>query len=165
MLLMLSEAGNTADSVLTMIAIGIWWIYFDFISQQRPKPSRNASYVWLYLHLPITLGIVTTGAAIVNALAHTDSVLNLLGRLLLSESLGLTLICIFLLMQNLHIPESHKKIYFWGKIITIFSGLVVGAIGFVHLNTTLFLCAIVGVLLVPVIFGAIVWIKLSMKEN
>lgn len=148
-----------------IIAIGIWWIYFDFISQRRPKVSRNTAYAWLYIHLPITLGIVATGAAIVNAIEHADTQMYLLGRLLLSGSIGLALVSIFLLMQFIQIPEEHKKIYVWGSIITIISGLTIGAIGLVNLQTIALLGIIVGILLIPTFFGALVWIKLLVKED
>jgi low temperature requirement protein LtrA len=49
-----------------VIAIGIWWIYFDFISGRPPLPSLIHTRRWLYLHLPMTLGITAVGAAVIN---------------------------------------------------------------------------------------------------
>ncbi len=147
-----------------LIAIGLWWIYFDFISRQKPRESRATSFGWLYMHLPITLGVVAAGAGIVNAIEYADSIIPVYGRHLLSGSIGLTLICIFLLMQILHIPKEYKHTYTWGSIITIVSGVFLSAVGFISIQTVLFLAILVGILLVPVFFSAMVWIKLSLKK-
>ena len=44
-----------------LIAISLWWIYFDFISQHFPIDKRSKVVAWMYLHLPMTAGIAATG--------------------------------------------------------------------------------------------------------
>lgn len=53
-----------------LIAIGLWWVYFDYISQHSPKARRSTVAGWMYLHLPMTAGIAATGAAILNVVEH-----------------------------------------------------------------------------------------------
>jgi low temperature requirement protein LtrA len=36
----------------TLIAIGLWWVYFDFVSHHLPRPGMAMVSAWLYLHLP-----------------------------------------------------------------------------------------------------------------
>jgi len=43
----------------TLIAIGLWWVYFDFVSHHLPRPGTTMVFGWFYLHLPMTMGIVT----------------------------------------------------------------------------------------------------------
>ncbi len=40
-----------------LIAIGLWWVYLDYISQHFPISKRSKLAGWLYLHLPMTAGI------------------------------------------------------------------------------------------------------------
>ena len=51
-----------------LVAIGLWWVYFDTISQHQPINTQSKTLSWMYLHLPLTAGIVATGAAVFNAI-------------------------------------------------------------------------------------------------
>jgi low temperature requirement protein LtrA len=53
-----------------LIAIGLWWVYFDIVAERIPQRSPRAVFTWLYLHLPATLGIVAVGAATLNVVEH-----------------------------------------------------------------------------------------------
>lgn len=44
-----------------LIAIGLWWIYFDFVSQRKPISAIWRTIAWIYLPLFVTMGIVATG--------------------------------------------------------------------------------------------------------
>jgi low temperature requirement protein LtrA len=39
-----------------LLAVGIWWIYFDLISGNKPRPGRGSAMAWIYLHLPLNNG-------------------------------------------------------------------------------------------------------------
>lgn len=49
-----------------LVAVGLWWLYFDFVSHHHPRHGREI--LWLYAHLPLTVGIATSGAAVLNAI-------------------------------------------------------------------------------------------------
>ena len=59
-----------------LIGIGLWWIYFDFISQHMPIDTRSKTAGWMYLHVPMTAGIVATGAAVLNVVEHAGEPLS-----------------------------------------------------------------------------------------
>ena len=53
-----------------LIAIGLWWIYFDFVSGRPPIPRTSKRLWWIYLHLPVAMGITIVGASILNVVEH-----------------------------------------------------------------------------------------------
>lgn len=52
-----------------MIGFGIWWTYFDFVGRRAPRSAR-ASTFWMISHLPVTLAIAASGAALVILIEH-----------------------------------------------------------------------------------------------
>jgi low temperature requirement protein LtrA len=54
----------------SLIAIGLWWVYFDFVSHHPPRPNIISSTGWMYAHLPLTMGIAAAGTAIFNVVHH-----------------------------------------------------------------------------------------------
>lgn len=69
----LSEHGVTANSALMcgltlVITCCIWWIYFDDVAGSRIKRKRLAPFIWIYMHLPLTLAVTGLGVAIKKAL-------------------------------------------------------------------------------------------------
>ena len=47
-----------------VVAIGLWWIYFDLVSHRPPVPRWTQ--VWLNLHFPLVVAIAAGGAAVLN---------------------------------------------------------------------------------------------------
>jgi low temperature requirement protein LtrA len=142
-----------------LIAIGIWWVYFDFVSQRMPITRRAQTYGWMYLHLPMTIGIVAVGAAVLNVVEHAGQPLTTEVRWLLVGAIAIALISIALLMRTIQIPEQHQRIYRWGCIATIVSGVIILLLGFSGLSTIPLLSVLILLLLTPVIYGVAVWIK------
>jgi len=71
----LSHAGQDALTIITgMIALGVglgfWWIYFDIIGGRLPRQTSRSIVGWTLLHLPITMSITASGAAMVGLLEH-----------------------------------------------------------------------------------------------
>lgn len=68
----LSEAAaNPGDvGMLTMAAMGLaiscslWWVYFDDVGGSRIRKGRLTPFVWIYTHLPLTIGVTAVGVAI-----------------------------------------------------------------------------------------------------
>ncbi|MCK2212539.1 low temperature requirement protein A [Actinomadura sp. ATCC 31491] len=52
------------------IAMGFWWLYFGHIDESVVLRTRLAGQVWVYSHLPLSLGLVAYGIGIEHVLAH-----------------------------------------------------------------------------------------------
>ncbi|MEW5872840.1 MAG: low temperature requirement protein A [Chloroflexota bacterium] len=67
----ITNASGTAISleilVFSLLAIfvvfGLWWLYFDDVEAAEIKHRLFAPYVWIYAHLPLSLGITAFGVA------------------------------------------------------------------------------------------------------
>ena len=59
-----SDALTIATGLLALvIGFGFWWIYFDVVGRRMPRAEGAAG--WIVGHLPITLAIAASGAAMV----------------------------------------------------------------------------------------------------
>lgn len=50
------------------ITCSVWWIYFDDIAGSELRKERGSWFVWLFSHLPLTLGITALGVAVKKAI-------------------------------------------------------------------------------------------------
>lgn len=57
-------------SLALIIGFGYWWLYFDLVGRREPRNTRGTLAAWMLSHLPITLSITATGAAIVSLVEH-----------------------------------------------------------------------------------------------
>lgn len=148
-----------------LIAIGLWWIYFDFVSQHFPITGRAKMMSWLYLHLPMTAGIAATGAAILDVVEHSGEPLTTASRWLLVGAVALALICIALLMRSIQIPGEHRRLYRTGGIVTLVSGLIIVVLGLTRIPAIPLLILLVLLLLAPIFYGLKVWIEMLGAEE
>ena len=144
--------GGTA-ALGMMIAIGVWWIYFDFVSHRLPVTKQGMSYIWLYLHLPMTMGIAAAGAGILNVITHTGEYFPLEVRWLLVGSIAIALVSIALLMRTIQISQEHQRIHRMGGIFTFISGIIILLLGFSGLGTIPLLIVMILLMLIPVFYG------------
>jgi low temperature requirement protein LtrA len=157
----LSWLVGTTASLGMLIAIGVWWIYFDFLSQHIPITKRATAYGWIYLHVPVTIGIVAAGAAVLNVVEHAGQPLTTEVRWVLVGAIAIALTSIALLMRTIQIPKEHQQIYRRGFIVTLVPGCIILLLGFSGLHTIPLLVVLNLLLLTPVIYGVVVWIKVS----
>ena len=141
-----------------LIAIGFWWLYFDFVSQHKPMANRLYSGAWIYLHLFMTMGIAATGAAILNVVEHAGEPLPPDVRWLLVSALGATLVAIALLMGTLRLAEEYLPLYRRGAIVAAVSAALSLGLGFSSLGAIPLLTILVLLMLLPVFYGIKVWI-------
>lgn len=47
-----------------IIAATLWWLYFDDVARAAIPPAGRASYVWIYSHLPVAIGLTAYGVGI-----------------------------------------------------------------------------------------------------
>jgi low temperature requirement protein LtrA len=52
------------------IGMGLWWNYFDLLGRRLPGERGGRLAGWLYSHLPITMAIAASGAAMVSLIEH-----------------------------------------------------------------------------------------------
>jgi low temperature requirement protein LtrA len=55
------------------IGMGIWWTYFDLLGGRVPGQRGMRLAVWLFAHLPLTMAIAASGAAIVSLVEHAHA--------------------------------------------------------------------------------------------
>jgi len=143
----------------TLIAIGLWWVYFDLIPHHRPQQKYKMVITWFYLHLPLTIGITTVGASILNVVRHAGDNLPSEVRWLLLTATALTLVSTALLTRTTQIPPEHQRIHDIGRRGLFISAVLVMLLGFISLETIPLLIAIAVLLLMPVFFGIRVWVE------
>jgi low temperature requirement protein LtrA len=142
-----------------IIAIGLWWIYFDFVSGRPPLPRTNKRLGWIYLHLPVTLGIAAAGASILNVVEHAGEPLPNEVRWLLVGSVAVALISIALILKSLELPENQSILYRTGARATFIAGALIVLAGLTPIGTIPLLLVLIIFLLTPVLYGILVWIK------
>lgn len=158
------QVGLTA-ALGMLIAIGIWWIYFDFVSMRKPQPTRMKVTQWIYLHLPMTLGIAALGTAVFNVVEHSTEPLEASVRWLLVGAIALVLLCIALLMQAIQVTPELRPPYRRGGIITLICSLLILLLGFTNLAIIPLLIITIILMLVPVFYGIKVWILVFGAEE
>ncbi|WP_420640705.1 low temperature requirement protein A [Candidatus Leptofilum sp.] len=148
-----------------LIAVGLWWLYFDFISHHKPLPSRNMVFAWFYLHLPMTIGIVGVGAAVLNIVEHAGEHLPGEARWLLVGALALVLVTITLLMHTIQYPNENRRIYNAGGWSALISAVVIALLGITNLEIMPLLIIVILLLLAPVFYSFRVWIEMLGAEE
>lgn len=142
-----------------LIAVGLWWIYFDFVSQRKPRPTMAAVSQWSYLHLPITAAIAATGAAVLNIIEQSGEPLDTAVRWLLVAAIALIFFCVALLMQSLKLPPEQIPLYRRGGVIVSSIALTILLSGFIPLPVIPFLLVVLLLMLIPIVYGIQVWIR------
>lgn len=140
-----------------LVAVGLWWLYFDFVSHHHPRHGREI--LWLYAHLPLTVGIATSGAAVLNAIEQIHEPLQPEVRWLLVGSVALALFSIatlFSTLQNLDIAPNVRR---FGQYVMFAMSVLILALGLTGLQTGLLLNVLVVLLLVPIFIGILFWIQ------
>lgn len=154
---------NQTDGML--IAIGLWWIYFDFVFHRKPQPIMSKVSQWFYLHLPMTAGIAAVGAAVFTIVEHSGEPLEVAVRWLLVASVALVLVGVALLMQAIKLPQEQYQLYRRGGIVTVASALLILLLGFISVPTLPFLLILVLLMLLPIFYGIKVWIQVFGAEG
>jgi len=89
-------------SLSLSIGFGYWWLYFDLAGQRLPRNTRGTLATWMLSHLPITLSITASGAAIVSLVEHAGDAGTFVGTsLLLAGSVALGLIAMLFTTRQL----------------------------------------------------------------
>ncbi len=142
-----------------MIAIGLWWIYFDFVSGRSPIARTSKRLWWVYLHLPVAMGITIVGASILNVVEHAGEPLPGEVRSLLVGAIAAVLVSIALTMKSLNLPENQRSLYWTSSRVMFIAGIIVVLSGMTPIGTIPLLLVLIALLLAPLFYGILVWIK------
>ena len=140
-----------------LVAIALWWIYFDLISRRTPRSSRTQ--LWLYLHLPLVIGIAAGGAGVLNTVEHAAEHLPDQVRWLLVGSLAVAVFSIALIARTLEIRRTQQELYRAGELAILVSVALTMCVGLTNWGAKASLASMVLLLLTPVAVGTIVWLR------
>ena len=116
-------------------------------------------FIWLYLHLFLTIGITAVGASVLNVVKHAGEPLLEEVRWLLLVATAMTLVTTALLTRTTQILPEHQRVHDIGRRGLFISALLIVALGFIPVDTIPLLSIIVLLLLLPVFFGLRVWVE------
>jgi low temperature requirement protein LtrA len=148
----------------TLIAISLWWVYFDFVSHHPPRPNMAMMSAWYYLHLPLTMGIASVGAAVLNVVEHAGEHLPAEVRWLLVSAIGITLTSTAVLMHTIQLSTEHQRTHRVGGRVMLVSAVLIVLLGFSELKIIPLLILLVLLMLAPISYAFRVWIDLLVAE-
>ena len=142
-----------------LIAFGMWWVYFDFVSHRQLKQSQIAGMSWVYLHLLLTISITAVGASVLNIVEHAGEALPSDVRWLLTGAITAAFITIALLIQTVQYDEDLHPVVRVGSIVILVAGILIGLLGASAITTLPLLISTIVLMLAPIFFGVWLWIK------
>jgi low temperature requirement protein LtrA len=146
-----------------MVAIGLWWIYFDLVSDHPPDADRTQ--LWLYLHLPLVVAMAAGGAGVLNTVEHTLEPLPDRVRWLLVGALAVAVVSVTALTRTLHVRRTFASLYRSAAIAMCASAVLIVGVGFTGWGPKGTLAAMVVLLGLPIAIGVTVWVKRSDAED
>jgi len=144
----------------SLMAIALWWLYFDFVSHRMPKENRPSQFAWFYLHLPMTMGIAAVGVGVLSVVEHAGQVLPSDMRWLLLAASSVILISVALMIQVIERPKENQRSHPAGQRMMLISAALVILLAYVELAGAAFLGALVLLVLAPVVVGFKAWLIL-----
>jgi low temperature requirement protein LtrA len=140
-----------------LVAIGLWWIYFDLVS--HGAPVSRTTQLWLYLHLPLVIAIAAGGAGVLNTVEHAGDALPDAVRWLLVGSLAVALVSVVVIARTLETHRRLSDVYRPAEMALLASALLCLVVGLTDWGAKASLTALVVLLLAPVATGLYVWLK------
>lgn len=139
------------------IGLGFWWIYFDIVGRRLPRANGRQVTAWILAHLPITLAIAASGAAMVGVIEHArDPVTPEAVAWLLAGSVGVVLAAEILIIWTLEDAERLKAAYRPLAVAMVIAGLAGLLVAALHPAPWLLVTALGAMLIV-------LWIYTVMK--
>jgi low temperature requirement protein LtrA len=140
-----------------LIAIGLWWVYFDLVSHRAPVSNRTQ--LWLYLHLPLVIAIAAGGAGVVNTVASAGSAVPDAVRWLLVSSLAVALVSVAAIASTLEMHRRLERVYRPAEAALLISGLLSVGVGLTEWGAKTTLTVMAALLATPVATGLVVFLK------
>ena len=124
---------SNIDRGLTTVATGIlglmlgfacWWTYFDSIGRRLPRNPHRALTRWILSHLPITLAIAGSGAAMVTLIEHAhDTRAPAITSWIITGSVALFLRALISAASTLTDFTRHRHVY---QPVSVAMGIAAG---------------------------------------
>lgn len=92
-----------------LIAVGLWWLYFDLVSHRAPV--SRFTQLWLYLHLPLVMAIAAGGAAVLDTIRHSAEPLPDQVRWLLVGATASVMVAVTALTLTLEVRRRFEPVY------------------------------------------------------
>ncbi len=92
-----------------LVAIGLWWIYFDLVSGR--EPISRYSQLWLNLHFPLVVAITAGGAGVLNTVERPSGDLPDEVRWLLVGAMSIAIVTVAFLTRTLEARARAPEIY------------------------------------------------------
>jgi low temperature requirement protein LtrA len=140
-----------------LVAIGMWWIYFDLVSNHSPSPQRTQ--LWLYLHLPFVIAMAAVGAGVLNTVERSTLPLPAEVRWLLVGALAVAVGSVAALSLTLEIRRTYPALYRTVVGALTGSALLILAVGLTDWGAKGTLAAMVLLLSLPIATGLAVWLR------
>jgi low temperature requirement protein LtrA len=139
------------------IGLGFWWIYFDIVGRRLPREGGRSLGTWIIGHLPITLAIAATGAAMVSLIEHAhESVTPQATSWLLGGSLAIVLLTEIVVARVLVDRDKYPQAYRYISLVMAVGAAAALALGLLQ-PQPLVLAAAMGAMLI------VLWIVVVAK--
>jgi len=137
-----------------ILAFGLWWIYFDF-SERHPVKPRAWFLPWIYIHLPLSIGITAIGPSVLNIIVHEGEVLPVEVRWLMTGAIALSFFSIGVYLQTLDVKPELKPGYRTASILLFGMSAAAVVLGFlsVLLSPLILLISLPALLVIPIAYG------------
>jgi low temperature requirement protein LtrA len=132
-----------------LVAIGLWWIYFDLVSLR--EPISRYSQLWLNLHFPLVVAITAGGAGVLNTVERPSGDLPDEVRWLLVVAMSVAIVTVALLTHTLEARARVPEIYLRAELTMYGSALLALMVGLTGWDANPTLMAMVLLLLAPVV--------------
>jgi low temperature requirement protein LtrA len=140
-----------------LVAIGLWWIYFDLVSNHEPTPTRTQ--LWLYLHLPLVIAMAAAGAGVLNTVERSMTPPSPNVRWLLVGAGAVAVASVAALTRTLKVRLSYPVLYRTATGALAGSAMLILSIGVTGWGAKGTLAAMVLLLGLPIAAGIAVWLK------
>ena len=144
----------------TLMAVALWWLYFDFVSHRKPRDDRLTIFAWFYLHLPMTMGIAAVGAGALNVVEHGGASFPDEVRWLLVSASSLILLSVALMIQTIELAKEFQGSHPAGRRMMFVSAGLVLLLGLAANSVIPFMGLLVLLILAPVIVAFRAWLIL-----
>lgn len=95
---------------LFIVAISLWWLYFDNVAEGRIKWGSMSALTWLYTHFPLHVGLTMFGVGFAKVVeVHEGEILRDNYRALVFGAAALALLAIAILERTIYQQEGRSR--------------------------------------------------------
>jgi len=160
----ITDAGRSPIAIVTgmialMIGFAFWWTYFDFVGGRRMRPTSGAFSTWILGHLPVTMAVASSGAAMVSLIENaSDDRAPVETAWLLAGSVAVGLLALTVIMSALEDSERLARVYRPVAIALVGAALVSLVIGLIRPAPWALAALLVATLMSVWFFAIIRWL-------